>query len=136
MKTLFNHVILILICIVLFILYIVIDRKNYNRENFKLNDEFILVGNPNDNESAVFAYEDVVESINQSVQDNSLNSFLDVFPGLDLQYDNMDNAQAIYDTIRNKGNNKFFRDHSIIQDLKYFNNASHLIDANRTNTLS
>lgn len=70
------------------------------------------------------------------MQDNSLNSFLDVFPGLDLQYDNMDSAEAIYNTIRNKGNNKFFKDHSIIQDLKYFNNASHLIDANRTNTLS
>ena len=63
LKTLFNKLLLIMICLFLFILYIIIDRKYYKstwvQETFKMNPNFTLIGYPNDTKYGALAYDDL-----------------------------------------------------------------------------
>ena len=66
-KYLINRIIVILICVILFMLYIVIDRKYYKRnsssESFEMNQDFNLRGNANDTNYAPIAYDDLTQSL-------------------------------------------------------------------------
>ena len=152
-KYLINRIIVILICVILFMLYIVIDRKYYKRnsssESFEMNQDFNLRGNANDTNYAPIAYDDLTQSLKD----------LDNFPELSLLRDNyittisneyyekgetktQEEKKAEADkrlnrlkyTLKEDSNKKFFNLDAIKKDLKYFNNATHLKHANNMNT--
>lgn len=133
MKMLLNHNILILLCLLLFVLYVIFDRNYYRCENFKSNPNFNLIGNPNDTEFGVLAYDNIAKGIINSDNDTS---FLNVFDGLKEKFENDDEAKQRYYTIKKKENKKFFNLENIKRDLKYFNNATHLFHANETNSIA
>lgn len=131
-KMLLNHIIWIILCVCLFVLYIYLDIHRPKCESFKSNPDFNLIGNPNDTTFGVFAYDDIAQGIVNSESDIS---FLNVFDGLNDKFENSDEAKKRYFTIKKKDNNKFFNLESIKKDLKYFNNATHLFHANETNSM-
>ena len=120
----------ILLCIFLFGLYIILDRKYYNKESFELNPTFNMIGNPNDTEFGALDYDNIANSIENS------ESFIDLsnaIPELRSKFSSEEDFKRKFNTIKSTKNKKFFNIESIKKDFKYFNNAANLMHANNTN---
>ena len=129
-KLFLKNILFILLCIFLFILYIILDRKYYNKESFELNPNFNIIGNPNDTEFGPLDYDNIADNIENS------NSYIDLSNAMsDLreEFSDEDEFKTRFNTIKSKKNKKFFNIESIKKDFKYFNNAANLMHANNTN---
>ena len=128
-KLFLKNILFILLCIFLFILYIILDRKYYN-ESFEVNPNFNIIGNPNDTEFGPLDYDNIADNIENS------NSYIDLSNAMsDLreEFSDEDEFKTRFNTIKSKKNKKFFNIESIKKDFKYFNNAANLMHANNTN---
>ena len=125
-KTLISKLMIILICIFLFILYVILDRKYYKNlkthESFKLNTNFNLVGESTNTKYGALAYDD----LSISFEDISNNLSL---TGLSNEY-----IAQLQNTISSESNKKFYNIDALRKDFRYFNNATHLMHANNINT--
>ena len=129
-KLFLKNILFILLCIFLFILYIILDRKYYNKESFEVNPNFNIIGNPNDTEFGPLDYDNIADNIENS------NSYIDLSNAMsDLreEFSDEDEFKTRFNTIKSKKNKKFFNIESIKKDFKYFNNAANLMHANNTN---
>ena len=129
-KLFLKNILFILLCIFLFILYIILDRKYYNKESFELNPNFNIIGNPNDTEFGPLDYDNIADNIENS------NSYIDLSNAMtDLreEFSDEDEFKTRFNTIKSKKNKRFFNIESIKKDFKYFNNAANLMHANNTN---
>lgn len=130
-KLFFKNILFILLCIFLFILYIILDRKYYNKESFELNPNFNIIGNPNDTEFGPLDYDNIANNIENSETYIDLSNAI---PELRQQFSDEDEFEKKFNTIKTTKNKRFFNMESIKKDFKYFNNAANLMHANNTNT--
>ena len=129
-KLFFKNILFILLCIFLFILYIILDRKYYNKESFELNPDFNIIGNPNDTEFGPLDYDNIANNIENSETYIDLSNAI---PELREEFSYEDDFKTRFNTIKSKKNKRFFNIESIKKDFKYFNNAANLMHANNTN---
>ena len=129
-KLFLKNILFILLCIFLFVLYIILDRKYYNKESFELNPTFNMIGNPNDTEFGALDYDNIANSIENS------ESYIDLsneMPELRSKFSSEEDFKTKFNTIKSTKNKQFFNIESIKKDFKYFNNAANLMHANNTN---
>ena len=132
LKTLISKLMLILICVFLFVLYIILDRKYYKNvkthETFKMNPDFNLIGEPTNTKYGSLAYDNI--SISFEDISNNLGNSLKLINS-DLTDEDITRLQ---NTISNESNKQFFNVDALRKDFKYFNNATQLMHANNANT--
>lgn len=130
LKLFLRNILFILLCIFLFVLYIILDRKYYNKESFELNPTFNMIGNPSDTEFGPLDYDNIANNIETS------ESYIDLsnkMPELRSKFISEEDFKTKFNTIKSTKNKKFFNIESIKKDFKYFNNAANLMHANNTN---
>tara|TARA_B100001287_G_C22185995_1_gene301359 strand:- start:5 stop:445 length:441 start_codon:yes stop_codon:yes gene_type:complete len=135
-KTLISKLMIILICIFLFILYVILDRKYYKNlkthESFKLNTNFNLVGESTNTKYGALAYDDLSISF-EDISNNFGSELKTLVISGRPTLTNEDIAQ-LQNTISNESNKKFYNIDALRKDFRYFNNATHLMHANNINT--
>lgn len=112
-----------MICIAIFLLYIYLD---YNRHEF-LNpkESFIVDGHPTHDRFAPIPYSIIAKGIKNP------NDMDDENVDKELLKNALPEKMRIQ--INNPGNEKFYTLSKIEDDLKYFNNATNLLDMNAHN---
>ena len=135
-KTLISKLMLILICVFLFVLYIILDRKYYKNvktyETFKMNPDFNLIGESTNTKYGALAYDDLSISFEDIA--NNFGSELKslVISGRPTLTE--EDITRLQNTISDESNKQFFNIDALKKDFKYFNNATQLMHANNINT--
>jgi hypothetical protein len=124
----YYNMFLMLICIAIFILYIYLDYHRYDYiVDQKVKEPFILEGHPANDRYAPIPYSIIAKGIQNPK----------------LMEDDDKEKKALMNAITNKysiiinnpANEKVYNLSKIEEDLKYFNNATNLLDMNAHNDL-
>lgn len=118
---------LMLICIAIFILYIYLDYHRYDFISGKDRESFIVEGHPTHDRYAPIPYSIIAKGIQNPKQmedgheekEALMNAITDEYSVI----------------INNPENEKVYNLSKIEEDLKYFNNATNLLDMNAHNDL-